>query len=83
MQGLEEYIAEVEISRSPCGTPCVVQIFAKCDEERALVMELMEGGTLQDRLDNDSLPWFDRVPGAARGGRWSVVSPQPGAAGAA
>ena len=60
MQGLEEYIAEVEILAA-LRHPCVVQIYAKCDEERALVMELMEGGTLQDRLDDDSLPWFDRV----------------------
>ena len=60
MQGLEEYVAEVQILAA-LRHPCVVQIYAKCDEERALVMELMEGGTLQDRLDGDSLPWFDRV----------------------
>ena len=60
MQGLEEYIAEVELLAA-LRHPCVVQIYAKCDEERALVMELMEGGTLQDCLDDDSLPWFDRV----------------------
>ena len=60
MHGLEDYIAEVKILAA-LRHPCVVQIYAKCDEKRALIMELMEGGTLQDRLDNDNLPWFDRV----------------------
>ena len=60
LQGLDDYAAEVQ-TLAAVRHPFVVQIFAKCDEERALVMELMEGGTLQDRLDNDTLPWYDRT----------------------
>ena len=60
LQGLEEYANEVNVLAS-LRHPYLVAVFAKCDERRAVVMECMEGGTLQDRLDGDSLAWWDRV----------------------
>jgi serine/threonine protein kinase len=60
LRGLEEYRNEVELLAA-LRHPHVVQVFGKCDEVCALVMELMEGGTLQDRLDDDTLPWWGRV----------------------
>eukprot|EP00951_Prasinocladus_malaysianus_P038772 scaffold428386_cov42-Prasinocladus_malaysianus.AAC.1 len=55
LQGETEYDNEVAILAS-LRHPHVVQIYARCDESKALVMELMKGGSLHDALKADRLP---------------------------
>ena len=60
LQGVEEYANEARL----LGTlrhPHLVQVIAKCNERFAVVMELMEGGSLQERLDGGDFAWWDCV----------------------
>ena len=57
---LEMYDAEVELLAAT-RHPNVVQIFATCRAERALVMEMMHGGSLSKHLKADTMAWQDRV----------------------
>ena len=42
-------------------TQGLVAVYAKCDSKHAVVMELMEGGSLSKRLAEDNLVWKARV----------------------
>ena len=60
MQGVNKFKDEVE-HLAALRHPHVVRIVAKCDSKRALVMEHIAGGSLQAALDEDRIPWYDRV----------------------
>lgn len=60
MGSFESYEKEVTVLAT-ARHPFIVQLFATCDERQALIMEHMEGGNLQEKIDNDGMPWFTRV----------------------
>ena len=55
-----EYMAEVNLLAAMRHLN-VVRAYARCDERSAVVMELMEGGSLHSQVRRDRLPWRLRI----------------------
>eukprot|EP00873_Tetraselmis_striata_P043994 jgi/Tetstr1/464258/TSEL_009063.t1 len=60
LQGRREYHAEVELL-AELRHRHIVTIYAACDARAGVVMELMEGGSLEDRLMKGDMPWQARL----------------------
>jgi len=60
LQGRPEYRTEVELL-ARLRHRHIVAIYAACEERHAMVMELLEGGTLEDRLREGDVAWNVRL----------------------
>eukprot|EP00873_Tetraselmis_striata_P035797 jgi/Tetstr1/456061/TSEL_042831.t1 len=60
LQGREEYLAEAQ-TLARLRHRHIVNIYAACEERLAVVMELMEGGTLEERLREGDAAWNVRM----------------------
>ena len=65
LDGKQVAVKVVEKGYQSCldhpDTEGLVAVYAKCDSKQAVVMELMEGGSLSKRLAEDNLVWKARV----------------------
>eukprot|EP00873_Tetraselmis_striata_P012790 jgi/Tetstr1/433054/TSEL_022389.t1 len=60
LQAREEYLAEAQ-TLARLRHRHIVNIYAACEERLAVVMELMEGGTLEERLREGNAAWNVRM----------------------
>eukprot|EP00873_Tetraselmis_striata_P035808 jgi/Tetstr1/456072/TSEL_042842.t1 len=60
LQGREEYLAEAQ-TLARLRHRHIVNVYAACEERLAVVMELMEGGTLEERLREGDAAWNVRM----------------------
>eukprot|EP00873_Tetraselmis_striata_P035802 jgi/Tetstr1/456066/TSEL_042836.t1 len=60
LQGRKEYLAEAQ-TLARLRHRHLVNIYAACEERLAVVMELMEGGTLEERLREGNAAWNVRM----------------------
>eukprot|EP00873_Tetraselmis_striata_P035807 jgi/Tetstr1/456071/TSEL_042841.t1 len=60
LQGREEYLAEAQ-TLARLRHRHIVNVYAACEERLAVVMELMEGGTLEERLREGNAAWNVRM----------------------